>query len=190
MKTYSTEGIIIKRSDYGEADKIITLLSPDKGKLTLLAKGIRKLSSKRAGSLELFNRVKIGAVIGRGQLDTLTEVVVLTSYFSWRKHLGRINIAYQLCEVIDKLLPDGQSHPKVYSILSLSLSQISNLGQNWEAQLNAWILEILVDLGYWPNEKKFDGDIYKFVESITFRSLHSPRILKKLSSGHSPPSPS
>jgi DNA repair protein RecO (recombination protein O) len=180
MKSYSIEGIIIKRTDAGEADKFITFFSKDKGKITLKAKGVRKLSSKRAGSLELFNRAKISAVAGRGQLDTLTEVQLLESYSQWRKHLGRVNLAYQLCEVVDKLLPDHQPHPKVYDILSLSLSQISELGDNWQDQLHAWFVDILVELGYWPADRPFTGDVHKFIESLILRPLNSPKILKKL----------
>jgi DNA repair protein RecO (recombination protein O) len=181
MKSYSAQGIIIKRTNFGEADKIITLYSPDRGKFSLLARGVRKLTSKRAGSLELFNRVKISAVTGRGHLDTLTEVSLFQSYTPWRRHLGRVNIAYQLCEVIDKLLPDSQSHPNIYQILSLSLSQISELDNNWQNELNNWLLKILIDLGYWPEEKKFTGDINKFIESLIQRPLNSHKILKMLS---------
>ena len=181
MKSYSVEGIIIKRSDYGEADKIITFFTPDRGKFSLLARGVRKLTSKRAGSLELFNRVKISAVTGRGHLDTLAEVSLCQSYSPWRRHLGRVNIAYQLCEVVDKLLPDGQPHPNIYQILSLSLSRISGLGEDWQNQLNTWLVDILVDLGYWPEDRKFTGDPNSFIESLINRSLNSHKILKKLS---------
>jgi len=181
MKSYSLQGIIIKRADFGEADKIITLFSSDRGKFSLMARGIRKLTSKRAGSMELFNRVKVSAVSGRGQLDTLTEVQLLESYSDWKKQLGRVNIAYQLCEVVDKLLPDHQPHPRVYEILSLSLSQINRLGADWDKQLDGWLLDILIDLGYWPAGEKFTGDINGFIESLINRPLNSHKILKKLS---------
>lgn len=181
MRSYTYEGIVIKRIDFGEADKIITFFTSDRGKLTLIAKGVRKLSSKRAGSLELFNRAKISAVSGRGSLDTLAEVSLLESYSGWRKHLGRVNVAYQLCEIIDKLLPDNQSHPGIYEILSRSLSQISDLSDDWQNRIDSWFVDILIDLGYWPADKKFTGDINKFIESIIQRPLNSSKILKKLS---------
>lgn len=180
MRSYTIEGIIIKRTNTGEADKLITLFSPQKGKITLIAKGVRKTSSKRAGSLELFNQARVSAAVGRGMLDTLTEVQLLQPHTGWRKHLGRVNIAYQLCEVIDKLLPEGQPHPNIYQILSLSLSQISHLDTHWQRQLDDWLLQILIDLGYWPVDKKFTGDVNKFIESLILRPLNSHKILKRL----------
>jgi DNA repair protein RecO len=181
MHSYTLEGIIIKRLNVGEADKIITLFSREMGKVSLKAAGIRKLQSKRAGPLELFNRVKVSAVRGRGNLDVLTEVDILDTFSSWKHHLGRVNIAYQLVEVIDKLTPDSQPHPQVFSILSGALSDINTLGPDWKDNLEDWFLDILKDLGYWPKEEEFSGDIYKFIEEIIGRPLHSPGILKKLS---------
>lgn len=182
MRSYTFEGVVIKRLDFGEADKLLTFFTKELGKVTLVGKGLRRLSSKRAGSVELFNQVRASAVPGRGSLDTLTEVQLLDPYTPWRKHLGRVNVAYQLCEVIDKLLPERQSHPQVYDILSTSLSQISNLDENWRLETRNWILDIAKELGYWPENQEFTGDIHKFIESLIQSPIHSPKMLHRLSS--------
>jgi DNA repair protein RecO (recombination protein O) len=182
MHPYTLEGIIIKRRNWGEADRIITLFSKEQGKVSLKAAGVRKISSRRAGSLELFNRVKISAVAGRANWDVLTEVAVLDTFTSWRKHLGRVNLAYQLCEVVDKMTPDNQPQPEVYDLLVTAFSSLGSLGENWESEIKNWILKILIILGYWPQGKKFTGDIYKFIEEVANHPLNSPEILKKLSS--------
>jgi DNA repair protein RecO (recombination protein O) len=181
MRSYNLEGIIIKRTNVGEADKIITIFSRELGKVSLKAAGIRKLQSKRAGVLELFNHVKIGVAKGRGNLDVLTEVDILNTFSSWKNHLGRVNIAYQMAEVIDKLTPDNQPHPQVFEILHNAFLEIDKLDIDWKLKLETWILDIVKDLGYWPADEKFTGDIYKFIEEIINRPLHSPKILKKLS---------
>src|SRR3989344_8696285 len=155
MKSYSDEGIVIKRSNFGEADKIITLYTVKHGKVGAIAKGLRRPVSKRASFLELFNCVKFHAVQGRGELDILTEVELLDSYSAWRKHLGRVNLAYQVCEAIDKLTPAHDPHPELFRILSLSLSQISNLGSDWKLEIENWLLEIVRELGYWPKNQNF-----------------------------------
>jgi len=180
MRSHNLEGIIIKRINVGEADKIITVFTRELGKISLKATGIRKLQSKRAGVLELFNHVKITAVHGRGNLDVLTEVDIQNTFSSWKHHLGRVNIAYQLAEVIDKLTPDGQPHPQVFEILNTAFLEINELDSNWNLKLETWILDIIKDLGYWPAEEIFTGDIYKFIEEIINRPLHSPGILKRL----------
>jgi DNA repair protein RecO (recombination protein O) len=180
MPSYTFEGIVLKHFNYGETDQIITFFTRDHGKLPLLAKGVRKISSKRAGSLDLFSLVKAQAVPGRGQLDTLTEVVLLTAHQNWKKHLGRIALAYQLCEIVDKLTPDNQSHPRIFDILHSSLSRIGDLDVEWRTEIAGWILEIVRELGYWPKSQPFTGDIYELVESVAQRPLQSPKLMDKL----------
>ena len=180
MISYSFAGIVIKRSNFGEAHKLVTLFTRDQGKITLIAKGLRQLTSKRAGSLELFNYIKGSAVRGRGELDTLTEVQLINSYPNWRKHLGRVTLAYQLCEVVDKLTPDHQPHPEIFEILKNSLLNIGSLKIDWKLKIENWLIEIASELGYWPRDQVFKGNVYDFLERITSRPLHSPKLLNKL----------
>ncbi|OGD09704.1 DNA repair protein RecO [Candidatus Amesbacteria bacterium RIFOXYB1_FULL_44_23] len=180
MYLSSLTGVIIKRRNFGESDRIITLYTLEKGKVTLKANSVRKLTSKRAGSLELFNLVKVGRAKGRGNFDVITEVEIIDSYASWKKHLGRINIAYQLCEVIDKLTPDNQPQPQIFKILSDSLLQISVLDNDWQADINDWISQIIQELGYWPKGSPFEGNLYEYIEELSNRKLHSPAILSRL----------
>lgn len=180
MRSYTVEGIVIKRSNFGEADRVITLFTKTKGKVAVMGKGIRKLKSKRSGSLELFNRVRAQIIPGKGGIDTLAETQLIDSFNAFRKHLGRVTLAYQMCEAVDKLTPDHEPHPYVFNILVTSLSQISQLGANWEDQIKSWLLEIIKDLGYWPHEKEFDGNIVELVEEVSSRSYNSPKLLNRL----------
>ena len=75
LRTYSSEGIVLSRKNYGEADRILVILSKNFGKLSLLAKGIRKIKSKKRGSLEIFCQIKFSAVNGHGfDIMTLQEL--------------------------------------------------------------------------------------------------------------------
>ncbi len=180
MNSYSDLGIILKRSNLGEADKLITFYTQNHGKVTAIARGLRKPTSKRAGSLELFNIVKSSFIKGKGDLDTLAEVQILESNPGWRRYLGRVNLAYQLVEVVDKLTPDHQPHPEIFAILSQSLSQIGEFGRDWELKIKNLKLKILVELGYWPRTKEFVGEIDQFIESLINRPFNSPQLLTKL----------
>lgn len=180
MRNFIFEGIVLKHFNLGETDQIITFFTRSQGKLPLLARGIRKSNSKRAGSLDLFSLVKARAVSGRGQLDTLTEVQLLVSHQNWKKHLGRIALAYELCEIVDKLTPDNQPHPEVFDILHDSLSRIGTLGNDWQQEISGWILDIVKELGFWPKHQSFTGDIYELVESVAQRPLQSPKLMEKL----------
>ncbi len=180
MKSTTVEGIVIKRSNLGEADRLITLFTKTSGKMTVVARGVRKLSSKRAGSLELFNLIKAQIIQGKGELGTLAEVQSINTFPIWRKHLGRVTLAYQMCEAVDKLTPDHQPHPQVFEILKGSLVEIGGLKIDWKLKIENWLVEILVDLGFWPRDKVFSGDIVEFIESISSRSYNSPKLLAKL----------
>lgn len=180
MNSYSEVGIVLKRSNLGEADKLITFYTQRHGKVTAIARGLRRPTSKRAGSLELFNVVKTSFIKGKGELDTLAEVQILESHSGWRKHLGRVNLAYQLVEVVDKLTPDHQPHTEIFEILKESLSKIGTLKVDWKLEIGNWLIEIATELGYWPREKKFTGDVYEFIERIASRPLNSPKLLNRL----------
>lgn len=180
MRSHLEEGIIIKRSNFGETDRIITFFSHRLGKLSLLAKGVRRSTSHRSGALELFNYVRASVIDTRGELGLVTEVQVVDSFTSWRKHLGRVNLAYQLCEIIDKITPDHQPHPELFDILVKDLSQISDLSDHWEPRFKAWLVEIVKVLGYWPEGQAMPGDVYKFIEDVASRPLHSPKLLDRL----------
>lgn len=180
MRSYHVEGIVIKRSNSGEADRFITLFTKEKGKLTLKAKGVRRITSRRAGSLELFNVVRVAVVQGKGDVDVITELTVVDTFSEWRKFLGRVTLAYQLAEILDKLTAEWEPHPEVYAIMENSLSQLGSLGNEWKNTFDSWLVEIIRRLGYWPEDKPFTGDVQKYIETLSERPIHSRKFLDKL----------
>lgn len=179
MKSFTVEGIIIKRSNRGETDKLITLYTPTHGKFSAIAKGIRKITSRRAGSLELFNHVRASVVVAK-DLEIITEVKLLESYSTWKQFLGRTIIAYQMVEVIDKLCPEKEPHPEVFSLLRDSFLKISLLKSDWESESKSWVVRLVQLLGYLPPDELFSGDISKFIEEIILRPIHSSKFIRRL----------
>lgn len=102
MKQLTTVGIILNRTDYGEADRILTLLTPDYGKLTLLAKGVRRVKSKMAGGIELFSISQLGFIKGRGDIGTLTSTRLAKHYGRIVSDLDRTMTAYEMIKRLDK----------------------------------------------------------------------------------------
>ena len=121
--SYKTEGIVLKRINFGEADRLLTLYSKHYGKIRALAKGVRRVTSRKGGNLEIFNHVSLFLIHGRN-LDLLSEAQVINTYKSWRKELKKIGLAYYLCELVDKLTPEGQENQVVFELLRDSLSLI------------------------------------------------------------------
>lgn len=180
MKGYSAEGIIIKRSDFMESDRIITLYTPSHGKVSVVARGVRKPSSKRAGSLELFNRIHCFITPGRGELETLTEVKIIDSFSSWRSQLGRVALAYQCIEAVDKLTPDRLPQAQVYDYLLNFLQQISSLGVDWRQQTLRQMKILLEILGHRDPADTKQINIMEQAEEAAGRPLYSQRIISRL----------
>src|SRR3989344_892201 len=79
MPTITTEGIIIKRKNFGEADRILTVITPYKGKINIIAKGVRRITSRRAGNIELLNKTKLHIFQGQG-MGILSEAEAISTY--------------------------------------------------------------------------------------------------------------
>lgn len=101
-----TQGLVLTRTNYGEADRIVTLLTRHFGKVRVLAKGVRKERSKLAGGVELFGVSEIGFVYGRGELATLTSARLIKHYSSFLNNLSKIDFAYGALKLVNKFTTD------------------------------------------------------------------------------------
>jgi DNA repair protein RecO (recombination protein O) len=106
MNQLVTDGIILSRLNYGEADRIIKVLTPAHGKLSFLARGVRKPKSKLAGGIELFSVSSLTYIKGRGDLNTLVSARLDTHYGGIVKHIERVQLGYDLIKVLDRATED------------------------------------------------------------------------------------
>ena len=106
MKQVVTQAIVLGRTDYGEADRILTLLTPDQGKLRLLAKGVRRVKSKLAGGIELFSVSTITFVRGRGEIGTLVSTRLVKYCGHIVEDLDRTMLGYELIKQLNKITED------------------------------------------------------------------------------------
>lgn len=179
MKTYKVEAIVLKRQNFSEADKILTIFSKEKGKFKVMAKGVRKISSRRAGSLELFNHLRLIICEGKG-LDSIIEVNVLNSFSSWRKNLRSIGVAYYLCELVDRLTVEGQEHGAVFTALIESL-KINSSGRA-RTTILSFEKQLLHLLGFGIPERysKDTESLKDYIEEITEKKIVSPKVIKEI----------
>jgi DNA repair protein RecO len=106
MRQQVTKAAILSRTEYGEADRILTLLTPDFGKLTLLAKGVRRVKSKLAGGIELFSLSEITFIQGRGSMGTLVSTRLIKHYATIVTDIERTMLGYDLIKQLNKLTED------------------------------------------------------------------------------------
>lgn len=150
MKQINSKGVVLTRTEYGEADRIITFLTPDTGKVRVIAKGVRRQKSKLAGGIELFSISDITYIQGRGDLHTLVSSRLITHYGNIVKDLDRTMFGYEMLKVLNKVLEDegGQEY---YELLVTSLEALDDLASSKELAESSFLLHLMRLLGHLPN---------------------------------------
>ncbi|MDZ7586461.1 MAG: DNA repair protein RecO [Patescibacteria group bacterium] len=174
IKTYKTVGIVLNQKNFSEADRLLTIFTRDFGRLRLLAKSVRKLTSRKRGHLELFSQVKIVCAKGKS-LDLIIEAETINNFSQLRQNLNRVRIAYLLCELVNDLTGENQEHEDVYNLLLFYLAQLNsasapkNLIFNFEKSL----LELL---GFGLPRTLTQSSLESHISSITEKPLNSKKI--------------
>ena len=169
-------GFVVKRVNLGEADRFITLFSLNNGKVEVLAKGVRKISSRRASHIELLNLVKFNS-IKTSKNFILTEVELINSFEKRKNTLKQCEVAFLVCELIDNLCPFGQVNQELFE----KVNEFLNEGEESDNALLRFESAILTLLGYWDVEKKFktEEEARIYIESLIERKIKS-RIIGNL----------
>lgn len=119
-RLFKTQAIVLRRYDYGEADRILTLLTPDRGKLRAIAKGARKLTSRLSGHLELYSRVAL--LIAQGSdLHVISQAEQQEAFLALHSDLLRSAYAHYIAELTDRFSEDEESHSPFFSLLNAAL---------------------------------------------------------------------
>jgi DNA repair protein RecO (recombination protein O) len=179
MRNIKSEGIVIKRKNFGEADKILTVFTRENGKIQIKAKGVRRISSRRSPHVELLNHVSL-TLYKADKLPILTEAQVIHDFSSLKKNLTRVWAAYHICELVDGLCPENAAHSDIFFLLKDTLYRVS-----YEKQIKPAVQEfeiaLLKILGYW-NEKQAEKmqTTHEYIEELLERRLKSKYIFSKL----------
>jgi DNA repair protein RecO (recombination protein O) len=146
-RLYRAEGIVLREVDYAEVDRILTLLTPG-GKLVALARGIRRITSRRAGHLGLFHRARI--MLARGHnMDIVTQAECLEEFEGIRGDLLRFTYACYVGELAERFAQEGEDNQPLYELMVHTLRQLSQ-----ERDPRLWVryfeLRLLANSGYRP----------------------------------------
>jgi DNA repair protein RecO (recombination protein O) len=200
VKQLQTTGIVLGRTNYGEADRIITLLTPDHGKLRVMARGVRKAKSKLAGGIELFSVSDITFIEGRGEIGTLISTRLKHHYGRIVKSLGRVQLGYDLIKILNKATED-QPEAEYFDLLEQSFAALDDAAISLPL-IRTWFEAQLLKLaGHSPNLQtdvnglkldaaqtyNFDYDAMSFTPNPkgVFRADHI-KFLRLLFSGNPP----
>ena len=125
-RQFRTQAIILSRRDFGESDRLLTLFTPDQGKIRAIAKGARKPQAKLSGHVELFARSDV--IIHRGRnLDILTQAELVEAYRGLREDLRRGAYANYAAELLDRFTADEDlEQAALFDLLDDTLGRIAD----------------------------------------------------------------
>ena len=147
-RNYQTEAIILKKTKLGEADRILTLYTPDLGKIQAVAKGIRRPKSKLAGHLELLTHSLVSLARGRN-LDTITGSQTISSFLPLKSDLELTSYALYATELVSQFTADHIENRPLFRLLLEVMEQLCQ-ASNSELVLRYFELHLLNEVGYRP----------------------------------------
>ncbi|NTW03322.1 MAG: DNA repair protein RecO [Oscillochloris sp.] len=147
-RVYRTEAVILRRNDFAEADRLLLIATPA-GKARVVAKGVRKTTSRIAGHIELFTYTSLLLAIGRN-LDIITQSQVIDSFSHMRAEIAPLSCAYYVAELYDKFTEDGEENQPLFQLL-VDTFTIINVSASPDLVLRAYELRLLQIAGYRPH---------------------------------------
>ena len=171
MHYLKDKGFVLRRVNFGDSDRYITLFSENHGKVELVAKGVRKITSRRAAACELLNLVEFQSV-RTAKNFILTEVRLIDSFEHLKRELSHIKKVFLMCELLDAVLPAGVRHPDVFDLIERASRKMNESEKNM-AYFQAKLLSLL---GFWDGRASFKNEAHveNFIEQVIERKLKTP----------------
>ncbi len=150
QRSFRVEAVVLRHADWGEADRLLTLYTRERGKLRAVAKGARKIRSRKAGHLEPFTRVTLQLARGH-DLPIVTQADTLDAYLPIHENLIKTGNAAYIVELLDRFTYDDDTENySVYRLLTQSFSHLEKEDDPWLA-IRYYEVRLLDFLGYRPH---------------------------------------
>jgi DNA repair protein RecO (recombination protein O) len=148
LRNAETEAIVLRLTDYGEADRIVSLFTLEHGKISGIARGAKRSRKRFAGALEAFAHLKLQLHIGAG-LASLVSADILSIFPGVRGDLLKIGFAAYACELVERLTPDEEANPRLFRLLYCYLETL-DLAPVSPSDRRFFAVNLLKILGYQP----------------------------------------
>jgi DNA repair protein RecO (recombination protein O) len=166
IPVYKTEGIIIRRFNFNEFDKLLVVYTKDFGKILVKAKSLRKKEAKMKSQLEIFNYVHLMLAKGKN-MDTISGVALENGFPNLRQDLNSLAAAYYICEATNKLITAPERDERIWQLVLkffYFLEEKPRSAQTIQKLINRFEYNLLTFLGHKPErEKKSYLDIFQYL---------------------------
>lgn len=149
FRSFRVEAVVLRHNDYGEADRLLTLYTRQLGKTRVLAKGARKIASRKAGHIEPFTQVKLQLARGRDML-LVTQADTVDAYLPLREDLILTSQASYVLELLDRFTyVDDTENPSTFRLLTDTLARLASNDDPWLV-IRYYEMRLLDHLGFRP----------------------------------------
>jgi DNA repair protein RecO (recombination protein O) len=149
IRTLRVEAVVLRHYDWGEADRILTLFTLELGKVRAIAKGVRKMKSRKAGHLEPFTRTSLLLAKGR-DLYIVTQAETVRAFDSLRGDLVSLGYASYVIELLDRFTYEEGENRAMYRLLVDTLARLAS-GEDADLVVRYYEIRLLDLLGYRPH---------------------------------------
>jgi len=147
-RLYSTEAVVLRKIDLGEADSLVTLYTPHLGKIRAVARGVRRSRSKLGGHVEWLVHAQMLLARSKG-LDIISQSQAINSFVPLRDNLWRSSSALYVAELVDRLTPEGEEDYPLFKLLADTLQWLCR-AHHTDLVLRRFEMHLFGRLGYEP----------------------------------------
>ncbi|MDO8639153.1 MAG: DNA repair protein RecO, partial [Candidatus Daviesbacteria bacterium] len=148
----------------GEADRMLTIVTPYKGKIKVVAKGVRRITSRRGGNVELLNKVRLHLFQNKG-MPILTEAESIETFPKIKNDLTFSTYGSHIAELAERLLPEEQANPAAFNLLATALHLLETNPR--QIFIRAYEIKLLTTLGFWGvREIGVIGEVRNILEKL------------------------
>ncbi|MBJ6727819.1 DNA repair protein RecO [Geomesophilobacter sediminis] len=148
MRKAEADAIILRLTDYGEADRIVSFFTLQHGRISGIARGAKKSHKRFGGALEAFAYLNLQLNLGPG-LATVTSTDIVSIFPAIRKELPKIGYAAYACELVERLTPEGEESPRLFRLLLRYLEWLDQAPPS-PSDRRFFAVNLLKILGYQP----------------------------------------
>ncbi|MEX1052502.1 MAG: DNA repair protein RecO [Patescibacteria group bacterium] len=161
---FKTQGIVLKKNELLNLDNLVTIFTLDLGKIVCVAKGIKKLNSRRAPHIQTGNLIDVG-LSSKHDRYYLQESNIISGFSSLKKNAKKMSMAYYFFLLIDKLLPENEPEHEIYNTTLNFLIELSKTTSVDNSLLEKYVNNMLIKLGYVQGKKKLE-ELHSIVEDL------------------------
>lgn len=159
-----TEAIVLKKKQLLQKDTLITLLTEENGKVTVIAKGIKTITSRRAPHIQTGNLLNV-ILSDRGHAFFLQQTELISAFSAIREHNEKMNYLYTFLFILDKMLPEGQEEKQIYNITKSFLVNLAKTPPSLSQFFHQEVEKVLFALGYSQGHQPL-SEIIRTIEEI------------------------